>query len=113
MDIRIFSEKATRAEVEEIAREFYGTMVKGVVDIERKVLALGGEYHMDANIVLLEHGSSQPNVWGFNIHLNREGDRLEYTSLINIRPAQGNRDMEVQDENLRKMMKEIIDQIVE
>ena len=28
-------------------------MVKGVVDIERSIVAFGGEYHMDANVLLL------------------------------------------------------------
>jgi hypothetical protein len=73
--------------IREIAQEFYGDMIKGVVDLEQEIVALGGEYHMDANMKLIEHGSQQPHVWGFNIYLDKEGDEMiEYTSLINIRP---------------------------
>lgn len=109
MNIRIVDKKISEKELLEIAKEFYVTMVKGVVDVERGILAMGGEYHMDANNVLIENGSKQPNVWGFNWYFDKEGDeRIEYVSLINIRPAQGNRVMEVQDEALRAKMKEII-----
>jgi len=84
-------------------------MVKGVVDIEREIIAIGGEYHMDANVVLIENGSKQQNIWGFNWYFDKSGnERIEYVSLINIRPTQGNRTMEVQDIFLRDKMKTII-----
>jgi len=35
-------------------------------------------------------------------------ERIEYISLINIRPAQGNRSMEIQDASLRDAIKTII-----
>lgn len=109
MNIKIVSKKITEKELQEIAQEFYNDMVKGVVDIESGILAIGGEYHMDANNVLIESGSKQQNVWGFNWYLNKMGEeRIEYVSLINIRPAQDNRTMEVQDLSLRAKMKIII-----
>ena len=109
MDIKIINKKITESELREIAKDFYGEMVKGVVDIEREILVMGGEYHMDANTVLIENESKQQNIWGFNWYFNKKGDeRIEYVSLINIRPAQGNRTMEVQDESLRDKMKLII-----
>ena len=84
-------------------------MVKGVVDIEREIIAMGGEYHMDANIILTDNGSKQQNIWGFNWYFNKSGDeRIEYISLINIRPKQGNRVMEVQDASLCDKMKSVI-----
>ena len=109
MDIRIITDTITREEMSEIAKEFYGNMVKGVADVENKIIALGGEYHMDANIVMIEHGSRQDNIWGFNIYLDREGDDwLEYVSLINIRPAVGNRSMFIEDHELCRKIKKII-----
>lgn len=109
MFIKIIDQKITERELREIAAEFYIDMIKGVVDIERGILAMGGEYHIDANMVLIENGSRQQNVWGFNWYFDRTGDeRVEYVSLINIRPAQGNRAMEVQDASLRDTMKIII-----
>ena len=109
MSIKIINKKITESELREIAKDFYTDMIKGVVDIEQGILAMGGEYHMDANMVIIENGSKQQNVWGFNWYFDRTGDeRIEYISLINIRPAQGNRTMEVQDAFLCNAMKIII-----
>ena len=109
MPVKIIDKKITESELRKIAKDFYVDMVKGVVDIERGILAIGGEYHMDANAILIENGSRQQNVWGFNWYFDRTGDeRIEYVSLINIRPAQGNRSMEVQNASLRDAMKIII-----
>ncbi|MDO8504611.1 MAG: DUF5674 family protein [Candidatus Liptonbacteria bacterium] len=109
MNIKIIDKKITDSELREIAKDYYGEMVKGVVDIEREIIAMGGEYHMDANVVLIENGSKQPDIWGFNWYFDKNGDeRIEYVSLINIRPGQGNRAMEVQDASLRDKMKAII-----
>jgi len=109
MLVKIIDKKITESELREIAKDFYIDMIKGVADVERGILAMGGEYHMDANAILIENGSRQQNVWGFNWYFDRTGDeRIEYVSLINIRPAQGNRSMEVQNASLRDAMKIII-----
>lgn len=113
MNIRIITQPITRAEAKEIAKEFYVEMVKGVADIERGVIALGGEWHIDANQLLIQDGSKQSNVWGFNFHFDRESkDAIEYISLINIRPRDGNRDMIVQDEKRRDAMRSIIKKLI-
>ena len=109
MNIKIIDGKITEAELREIAKEFYGEMVKGVVDIEREVVAMGGEYHMDANIALAENGSKNNDVWGFNWYFGKDGDeQIEYISLINIRPELDNRSMEVKNPAVRAKMKKII-----
>lgn len=109
MNIKIINKKIAESELREIAKDFYGEMVKGVVDIEREIIALGGEYHMDANNKLIENGSRQQNVWGFNWYFDKNGnERIEYVSLINIRPKQNNKTMEVQNVSLRDKMKAII-----
>ena len=109
MNIKIIDKKITENDLREIAKDFYGNMIKGVVDIEREIIAMGGEYHIDANVILIENGSKQQNVWGFNWYFDQSGDeRIEYVSLINIRPAQGNKKMEVQDAFVRDKMKSII-----
>src|SRR2546430_17554646 len=76
----------------------FGDMVKYVVDVERGVVALGGELHADAEQVLLEQGSRQADLWGANYYpgRGREGC-IEFTSLINIRPARGNPGMGTQN----------------
>lgn len=109
MIIRIVEDSISLDELREIAKEYYVDMIKGVADISKEIIAVGGEYHMDANMKILEHGSVQANVWGFNILLDRPKDeRIEFTSLINIRPQARNRSMEVEDEEIRKKMRDII-----
>ena len=109
MNIKIINDKISEKELREIAKDFYGNMIKGVVDVEREILAMGGEYHMDANEILIKNKSKQQDIWGFNWYFDKSGDeRIEYVSLINIRPGQDNRKMEVQNVFLRDRMKSII-----
>lgn len=113
MIIRIIKEPIRIDEAKEIAREFYQIMVKGVVDVERGIVALGGEYHIDANNRLIEEGSSQSNLWGFNIHFDKlSDDWIEYRSLINIRPATGNRSVLIRDEDLQRRVREVVEALI-
>ena len=114
MDIKIIRQKITKSELEDLAKEIYVEMVKGVADIERGIIALGGEWHMDADEVLIKDGSAQENLWGFNIYLNKpKEERLEYNSLINIRPKQSNKSMEIESEELKNKILEIVSNLVE
>jgi hypothetical protein len=99
------------AELARLTALFFEDMVKYVVDLERRVAAVGGELHADA--LLLEAGSDQKNLWGANYYPGQgEGRCIEYTSLINIRPAQGNRGMEVQDPELRERIRELTFELI-
>lgn len=110
MRIRIVAERISLAELKLLASQWYGDMIKGAVDVEREVLALGGEYHMDANAVLIEDGSQQDAVWGFNVYLGRpREDWIEFRSLINIRPAQDNRGMVIESREVQQRMRAIIE----
>jgi hypothetical protein len=84
----------------------FGDMVKFVADVERGLVAVGGELHADAEEVLLEAGSRQQDLWGANYYpgRGREGC-VEFTALINISPARGNRSMEVGDPSLRERLR--------
>lgn len=114
MRIEIIRTRYTRPRLEELAAENYGTMIKGVVDVRRSMVALGGELHADAEALLIADGSAQEDLWGFNIHPGADKDaRLEFTSFINIRPRQGNRAIEVADPELRAQMRAVIDALVE
>ena len=109
MIIRIVEDAISIDELRDIAKEYYVDMIKGVVDISKDIIAVGGEYHMDANMKILENGSVQADVWGFNIFFDRPKDkRIEFTSLINIRPQAGNMSMEVEEEATRNKMRDII-----
>jgi hypothetical protein len=94
-------------------RRFIGNpfpdMVKFVVDIERKLVAIGGELHSDAEDVLIERGSRQESLWGGNYYPGRgEARCLEYGSMINIRSAQKNESMLVQDPAIREKIRTVV-----
>lgn len=113
MNIRIVSEKISQDIVQEAAAAWYGNMVKAVVDIEKKVIALGGEMHSDAEQLLLQQGSRHEDLWGFNLYPDEpRGDWIQYTSLINIRPHAGNKSMEIEDKNIREKIREIVDSLI-
>ena len=55
-------------------------MVKAVADIEKGILALNAPLHSDLETLLLENGSDQRSLYGFNIYFDKT---IEYDSLIN------------------------------
>ena len=61
--ILIIRDRATKAQIDEML-EAHGFYIKLAVDIERGILAGGGELHADCEAVLLEDGSRQENIWG-------------------------------------------------
>ena len=96
------------AELARLVALFFEDMVKFVVDVRRGIAAVGGELHADAEAELLEAGSEQQDLWGANYYPGRgEEGCIEYTALINIRPAQGNRSMEVEDTRIRERIREL------
>lgn len=114
MNVKIITEKMSKSGLKELAKETYGEMVKAVVDVGSEILAAGGEMHADAEACLLNHGSRQQNLWGINLYPDKEGqDRIVYTSLINIRPRDGNRSLEIKDDQLRKRIAGIVDRRIE
>ena len=93
------------AELQRLVDEVFEDMVKYV---ERGVAAVGGEMHADGEQALLDDGSRQADLWGANYCPGRGVDEcIEYTSLINIRPAAGNRTMEVQDPVIRDRVRQL------
>ena len=95
-------------ELRRLVSLYFEDMVKYVVDVTRGVAAVGGEMHADGEQVLLEDGSAQADLWGANYYPGRGRELcVEYTALINIRPAQGNRSMEIQDPATRQRVREL------
>lgn len=100
--------KLDRAELARLTRLYFVDMVKFVVDVDRRIAAVGGELHADAEQLLLESGSSQSTLWGANYYPGKgQGSCIEYTALINIRPAHGNRSMVIEDPAVREQVREI------
>lgn len=111
--MEIVTEGITLASLHEMAGKKFGDMVKAVVDVERGIMAVDGELHADEESLLLENGSKQANLWGINIYPDVAGDDwLEFDSLINLRPSQGNRSRGVEDLQLREKIKGIVSRLV-
>jgi hypothetical protein len=102
--IHLLRELTTPAQIREMLLE-NDKMIKIVVDIRRRVLSGGGEMHSDCESVLLEDGSEQDDLWGANWYPAEQ--RIEFESLINIRPRLGNRNVTIQDENIRTQVESI------
>jgi hypothetical protein len=112
-DIRIINSSITRSELKEIAEECFGDMVKGAIDIEKEIIALGGELHVDEETLLVEEGSESQNVWGINLYPSETGeDFLEFDSMINIKPLVNNRSRSVEDEDIQQKIRKIVNKLI-
>lgn len=111
--IRIIEEPISIPELKIIAEERFGDMVKAVVDLENKIMAIGGELHADEEAALLERDSKQENLWGINLYPDKPlAEIIEYDSMINLRPRQGNRTRGVEDAEIRQRIKDLVDLLV-
>jgi hypothetical protein len=107
--MRIVDSPITLDELKTMAEGLFGNLVKAVVDVERRIMALDGELHADEEALLLESGSRQESLWGINIYPELEWpDRIEFDSMINIRPSQGNRSRGVDDPKVRERIIQIV-----
>lgn len=76
-------------------------------------ISIDGELHSDLERFLLENGSVQEDLWGFNIYPQMEGeDFIEFDSLINIRPRQNNRSRYVESEEIRERIKGMVNKFI-
>jgi len=110
MKIHILRQCATEKERREMLEELE-TYIKLAVDVERDVLAGGGEYHADCEEVLLEDGSRQEDIWGADWY--PESRIVGFVALINIRPRYGNYGMEIKDPRLREKIEIIVRRLLE
>ena len=112
--MKIISEKISKEELQQIADEDYGFYVKAVVDIENETIAIGGEMHSDEEALLLDNGSKQKDLWGINIYLEKPNEeRLEFDSMINLRPSFGYRSRGVDDPEIREKIIVIVNRLID
>ena len=103
MDVTLIDKPISRQQLKEAAEELFGDLVKAVVDVEKEIMAIGGELHADEEAFLLEAGSKQEHLWGINLYPERElPEMVEFDSMINIRPRQNNRSRNVEDSTIRE-----------
>ena len=107
--VLILKERATPEQIAEMLQVF-GTYIKLAVDVEREVVAGGGELHHDCEQALLDDGSRQTDIWGADWDPVGE---VRFESLINIRPRQGNPDLELQSPELRARVERVVRRVYE
>ena len=109
----IVSESISLSELKKMAEERFGILVKAVIDVEKEIMAVDAELHADQEALLLEKGSKQEDLWGINIYPEMpESERIEFDSMINLRPSQGNRTRGVDSPEIRQKIIEIVNKLV-
>ena len=107
--MKIISQHVTLDELERMAAGMFGNMVKAVVDVDRELLAVDGELHSDLEALLIENGSLQQSLWGINLYPEITGEHfVEFDSLINMRPSQGNRSRGVESAHTRERILRVV-----
>ncbi len=84
--------------------------IKVVVDIDQEILTAGGKLHVEGEKLLLDNGSQQANLWGGGLDLETLG--VDYDSMINIRPNQGNTSREILDSSIRTKVTKIVHELL-
>ena len=112
--MKIVIEAVTIKELKDMAAGMFGNLVKAVVDVEKEIIAIDAELHADEEALLLKNGSKQENLWGINIYPDLpNGDRIEFDSMINLKPRQGNKTRNVDDPKIRNKIIKIVNKLVE
>lgn len=110
METKIVKDGITFTELRALAHEQYGDLIKAVVDIEQGIMGVGGELHVDIQSLLIEEEHSRGDTtWGINLYLDKTGDEfIEFDSMVNLKPASGNRTRGVEDETARAKIREVV-----
>ena len=107
--MKIIKDTAAVSEIRAIAAHLFGDMLKAVVDVDREIIAVDAELHSDLEALLLKEGSKQNDLWGINLYPELQGDQfVEFDSMINMRPSQGNRSRGVEDGQIRKKILDVV-----
>ncbi len=114
MEIKIVKDSMSRKELIDIAKEQFGDLVKAVVDVEQGMMAIGGELHADEEVALIEQeASKREHTWGINLYPEKIGeDWIEFDSVINLKPSYGNRSRGVDNPEIEKKIRNIVEKLV-
>lgn len=112
--MKIINNKISLKELAEMSVKMFDGLVKAVVDIEKEIMAVDAELHVDEEALLLQNGSKQADLWGINIYpkFYRSENFIEFDSMINIRPSQSNRSRSVDNPEIRQKILKIINKLI-
>ena len=111
--IKIIKRPFPFQQLKKLAKPQFGNLVKAVVDVEKEIMAVGGELHADEEQLLLKQGSKQENLWGINLYPDLDpNDWIEFDSMINLRPSYSNLSRGVDDPETRKKIVQIVNRLI-
>ena len=112
--MQLVTEFITLEELKKMSEKMFGGLVKAVVDIEKQFMVVDADLHADQELFLLDNGSEQQYLWGINLYPDHYGtDKwLEFDSMINLRPSEGNRSRGVDDQKIQESIRIIVDKLV-
>ena len=112
--MKIIKDAITIGELKSLAQSGFGNFVKAVVDIEKGIMAVDAELHADEEQLLIENGSKPVNLWGINIYPEFTDvlKRIEFDSMINIKPHLGNRSRGIEDAEIRQAIVRIAGNLI-
>jgi hypothetical protein len=111
--MKIINTEISLEEIKQMAQNKFGNFVKAVIDIDKNIMAVDAELHADEESLLIENGSKQQDLWGINIYPDlKEEDRIEFDSMINLRPFQGNRSRSVENPQVRGKIMKIVNGLI-
>ncbi|KKS07834.1 hypothetical protein A3K01_00875 [candidate division WWE3 bacterium RIFOXYD1_FULL_43_17] len=108
--ILILDRKITPEEFEKV-REVYSDYIKTVIDVENNTLAVGGEYHIDCEDVLIKSGSKQENLYGGGYRVSTK--EVEFMAMSNYKPALGKYTYEIMDSMVRQKLSDLTKEFLE
>ena len=114
METKIIKSSIKKEQLAEIAKNQFGDLVKAVVDVEKEIMAVGGEMQADEEVILMEQESSKREyTWGINLYPEKSGEELiEFDSIINIKPSYGNRSRNVENPETKEKIKTIVNKLI-
>jgi hypothetical protein len=111
--LKLLTHPIEREELQQMSAKMFGNLVKAVVDIEREIMAIDAELHVDIAEFLVENGSTQNNLWGINIYQDMTGDNwLEFDSVINLKPQIGNLSRDIGDPVIKEKVKSVVKKFI-
>jgi len=112
--IEIIKEKVNKEYLKKFLDKPFREVIKFVVDVERAIIAFGGELHSDAQELLIDEGSDARNLWGGNLFFskNRKKIIVECSALINIKPSQNSFSMDIKDKKIIEKIQKIFTKII-
>src|SRR5438045_2880752 len=112
--MKIVKDEIQISELKEMAKKMHGELVKVMIDVDKNIIAVDAPMHADLlELLITEESSQSQDLWGINIHPDKTGeDFIEFDSMMNLKPALGNKTRSVENPETRGKIIQIINKII-